>query len=247
MIEKKIAIISDVHGNSLALNEVLEDIKSKGIETIINLGDSLYGPLDPQGTFQMLIENKVLSVCGNGDRIILEHFEQESPYKTMEYVKDQIDDNTLNWLKNLPFDLTHDGIYCCHSSPHSDTAYLLENLKADHVSVKELNEIDELLKNIDQKLVVCGHSHTARVIRTEKKKLVINPGSVGLPAYSDELPIPHKMESFNPLAKYSVITKCDEQISVEQFALPYDFEKAAKLAEKNERNDWASWIRTGIV
>ena len=46
MIDKKIAIISDIHGNSIALSEVLQDIMKKEIDTIINLGDSLYGPLD---------------------------------------------------------------------------------------------------------------------------------------------------------------------------------------------------------
>ena len=45
----KIAIISDVHGNSHALKAVLEDIKHRKAEMIINLGDSLYGPLDPLG------------------------------------------------------------------------------------------------------------------------------------------------------------------------------------------------------
>jgi len=242
---KKIAIISDVHGNSLALKEILKDIKSKEIKTIINLGDSLYGPLDPQGTFNLLTENNVISIRGNGDRTILEHLEEVSPYKTMEYVKDQIDNNIINWLKQLPFDLIYEDIYCCHASPHSDTSYLLENLKTDHIAVKEYNEVDDLLKNIKQEIIICGHSHTARIIMTENKKIVINPGSVGLQAYSDELPIPHKMESFNPLAKYSILTKSDENISVEQLSIPYNFEKAAKMAEKNERNDWAKWIRTG--
>jgi predicted phosphodiesterase len=51
--KKKIALLSDIHGNSWAFREVLTDIKNRGIETIINLGDSLYGPLDPKGTFEL--------------------------------------------------------------------------------------------------------------------------------------------------------------------------------------------------
>lgn len=247
MIEEKIAIISDVHGNTWALKEVLKDIKSKGIETIINLGDNLNGPLDPKGTFDLLIDNNVLSICGNGDRLILESLGSVSQSKTFEYIKSQINPDVIEWLKALPFELIINGIYCCHASPHSDTSYLLEDLKANHVSVRDFNEIDDSLKNIEQNVIVCGHSHIARVIMTESQKIVINPGSVGLPAYGDELPIPHNMESFNPFAKYSTITKCDEHISVEHFNIPYDFETAAKMAEKNERNDWAKWIRTGIV
>ncbi|SDD65802.1 Calcineurin-like phosphoesterase superfamily domain-containing protein [Priestia aryabhattai B8W22] len=58
LLKQKIAIISDIHGNSLALEAVLSDISRRGINTIFNLGDSLYGPLDPLGTFKLLMEHE---------------------------------------------------------------------------------------------------------------------------------------------------------------------------------------------
>ena len=240
----KIAILSDVHGNSWALNEVLLDIKAKGIDTIINLGDSLNGPLDPKGTFNLLIENNVLSISGNGDRLILESLDSTSKFKTLEYVKTQIDNDVIDWLKRLPFELINNNIYCCHASPDSDTTYLLENLKPDHIAVKEYPEIDNILKDIKQEIVVCGHSHISRLVKTTNKT-IFNPGSVGLPAYKDELPIPHKMENFNSYARYSVVTLSENLVKIEQVAISYDYEVAARMAEKNERNDWAKWIRTG--
>lgn len=240
----KIAIISDVHGNTWALNEVLQNIKSKKIETIINLGDSLNGPLDPKGTFNLLIENNVLSISGNGDRLILESLDSTSQFKTLEYVKTQIDYDVIYWLKKLPFDLINNGIYCCHASPDSDTSYLLENLKSDHIEIKEYSKIDKILKDIKQEIIVCGHSHVSRIVKTAKK-LILNTGSVGLPAYDDELPIPHKMENFNPYASYSIITLSENPVKIEQVAISYDYEAAAKTAEKNERTDWTKWIRTG--
>jgi len=72
MNEKKIAVISDIHGNSIALREVFRDIGSRDVDTIINLGDSLYGPLDPKGTFELLESNNLISISENQDRIILE-------------------------------------------------------------------------------------------------------------------------------------------------------------------------------
>jgi len=246
MKEKKIALISDCHGNSLALKEVLKDIKSRGVDTIINLGDSLYGPLDPQGTLNLLIENEVLSVCGNGDRMILESLESLSENKTMEYVKSQINKETIAWLKSLPFDLVHSDIYCCHASPDSDTSYLLESLQTGYIAIKENEDVDEVLKAVKQEIVVCGHSHLPRLVKTANKT-ILNPGSVGLPAYDDELPIPHKMENFNPNASYSILTLSDKLVKIEQIAIPYDYEAAARMAEKNERDDWAQWIRTGRV
>lgn len=105
MIDKKIAIISDIHGNSIALSEVLQDIKKKEIDTIINLGDSLYGPLDPKGTFALLEINNVISISGNQDRIILENLGNKSDLITLEYVKSKLDNKIVDWLKNLTFDI----------------------------------------------------------------------------------------------------------------------------------------------
>lgn len=247
MIKNKIAILSDIHGNSWALREVLADIESKGVETIINLGDSLYGPLDPQGTFNLLNENEVISISGNQDRYILENLDSNSDLITLEFVKAQIVDDIVNWLKKLPFDLIYKNeIYCCHASPTSDSTYLLEDIRPDYVTVKDNQEIDRLLKNIKQKIVVCGHSHVSRIVETDKK-IVINTGSVGLPAYDDDLPIPHKMENFCSHARYSVLSFTNNSVNIDQIAILYDCEAAAKIAEENNRNDWANWIRTGRI
>jgi len=247
MIKNKIAILSDIHGNSWALREVLADIESKGIETIINLGDSLYGPLDPQGTFNLLNENKVISILGNQDSFILENLDSNSDLITLEFVKAQIVNDIVDWLKKLPFDLIYENeIYCCHASPTSDSTYLLEDIRPDYVTVKDNQEIDRLLKNIKQKIVVCGHSHVSRIVETDKK-IVINTGSVGLPAYDDDLPIPHKMENFCSHARYSVLSFTNNSVNIDQISILYDYEVAAKMAKENNRNDWANWIRTGRI
>lgn len=247
MIEKKIAIISDIHGNSIALNEVLKDIKIKEVDTIINLGDSLYGPLDPKGTFDLLESNNVISISGNQDRIIIENLDNKSDLITLEYVKSQLDNEIVEWLKQLPFDKVLDNeIYCFHASPQSDSEYLLEKLNVGFVSIKEFHEIEKLLNDIKQKIIVCGHSHISKIVETDKK-LIVNPGSIGLPAYDDELPIYHKMENFNPRANYAIINILGDSISVERLSIDYDFEESARLAETNKRDDWAKWIRTGIV
>tara|TARA_R110002049_G_scaffold2052_4_gene14794 strand:- start:525 stop:833 length:309 start_codon:yes stop_codon:yes gene_type:complete len=90
------------------------------------------------------------------------------------------------------------------------------------------------------------NSHLPRMIKT-KKKTIINPGSIGLSAYDDDLPIPHKMESLSPHAKYAVLNINPIGINVELISIEYDYETAASVAEKNNRKDWAKWIRTGRV
>ena len=247
MIDKKIAIISDIHGNSIALSEVLQDIKKKEIDTIKNLGDSLYGPLDPKGTFALLEINNVISISGNQDRIILENLGNKSDLITLEYVKSKLDNKIVDWLKNLTFDKVIDkDIFCLHASPQSDSEYLLEKLNDGYISIKETKEIEKKLIDIKQSIVVCGHSHISRIVETDNR-LIVNPGSVGLPAYDDDLPVYHKMQNFNPRANYAVINIYEDSVSIERLSIDYDSEESARLAEANKRDDWAKWIRTGIV
>jgi predicted phosphodiesterase len=80
------AVMSDIHGNNVALEAVMLDISRRNIDTVFNLGDSLYGPLDPLKTFHLLMEHNISHVMGNCDRIILEPSEEEAG-STINYVK----------------------------------------------------------------------------------------------------------------------------------------------------------------
>lgn len=102
------------------------------------------------------------------------------------------------------------------------------------------------MTDIKQSIVVCGHSHISRIVETDNR-LIVNPGSVGLPAYDDDLPVYHKMQNFNPRANYAVINIYEDSVSIERLSIDYDSEESARLAEANKRDDWAKWIRTGIV
>ncbi len=72
MSNVRYAVIADSHGNILALEVVLEDIQERGIDCTLNLGDSLYGPLEPEKCAKLLVANRVTSIRGNEDRILIE-------------------------------------------------------------------------------------------------------------------------------------------------------------------------------
>jgi hypothetical protein len=76
-------------------------------------------------------------------------------------------------------------------------------------------------------------------------KLIVNSGSVGLPAYFEELPHPHFMESKTPHAKYLIVSRNDHSWLIEYILLPYNYELAAQRAEQNDRNDYSYAIRYG--
>ncbi|WP_306007698.1 metallophosphoesterase [Bacillus sp. MMSF_3353] len=241
----KIAIISDVHGNSHALKSVLEDIERRKVEMIINLGDSVYGPLDPLGTIEILMNNEMIHIKGNCDRMLWEPIQEQSA--TLTFVRNQLTENHIDWLKQHPFQFIVDDILFCHGKLTSDEVYLLEEMDENGAVLKSEKNIMDQLKNIEQKIIVCGHTHIPRVVYLANGKIIINPGSIGLPAYKDELPIVHKMESGTPHAKYVVIEKVLGEWVIEQISVPYNWEEAAELAFQQERHDWAQALKTGKI
>ncbi|MED3895383.1 MULTISPECIES: YfcE family phosphodiesterase [Priestia] len=249
-MNQKIAIISDIHGNSLALEAVLSDISNRGIDTIFNLGDSLYGPLDPLGTFKLLMEHEydITHIIGNCDRIIVDSSDN-NPSSTINYVKRSLTPEALEWLQQHPSSLTMNDIFLCHGTPNSDEIYLVEEMTEEGALLKSSRDIIKALEDVEQDVVLCGHSHIPRTLYLPNGKLIINPGSVGLPAYIDDLPVPHKMESGSPHANYTIIEKTSANWVanwvVDQISVPYHWEKAAAMAEINQRPDWADALRMG--
>src|SRR5262245_21474129 len=67
-IDEASAVIADVHANTWALEAALEDIRRRGIARIVNLGDCVYGSLDPAGTAERLMDTRIISIAGNQDR-----------------------------------------------------------------------------------------------------------------------------------------------------------------------------------
>jgi putative phosphoesterase len=241
----KIAIISDIHGNKWALKTVLKDIKKRGIKKIFNLGDSLYGPLDPIGTFELISKKKIISISGNEDRLILENVNKKFNNPTLKYILETINDDIIKWIKKLPKYRIINSFFMCHGTPQKDNEYLLEKINKNNVEIKSKSELKNTIDSIKQDVILCGHSHIQNIIRISPNKLIINPGSIGLPAYKDNKPIPHKMESGNQLTRYTIIIKKDSNYDIHNVMLSYNYEKAIELAKQNNRNDWAKWLKTG--
>jgi len=240
-----IAVISDIHGNSWALEAVINDIHKRGINKIINLGDSIYGPLDPIGTINILVKNKVISILGNEDRVIIEHLHTKTNNRILEHLGKYLHSIVIEWLQELLFDFNYeDNIYCCHGSPSNCSEYLLEKVYPNSVAIKSLIELEQELTNINQKIILCGHSHMPKLVEINKK-IIVNPGSVGLQAYQDDQPFFHKMENFSPHARYSVIMYSNHSFKINQIAVPYEYEIPALIAIKNGFPDWSRWIESG--
>ena len=240
------AIISDIHGNSLAFEAVLKDIKSRGIETIINLGDHFFGALEPEKVAEMLRANPMLCISGNTDREILQAIDSNFTKDGMDRVKGDLSPQSIQWLRGLPKTSTCDGLlFVCHGTPESDDEYLLEKITQHGVFVYNDEELIAKTAHIKERIILCGHSHVNRVIYLSNDKIILNPGSVGLPAYLGTGEHRFAMESMTPHAKYAIVTADGDNISIEQVLCAYDWHKASEAARKNGNEKWAQYLVRG--
>jgi putative phosphoesterase len=246
-LSDRFAVLSDIHGNLLALEAVLADIAAQAVTQTVNLGDHLQGPLDPVGTAERLMPLEFPSIRGNCDRHLFEEGTIAAPGSTLAANRQALSPHHKRWLAAMPQTLTLGDVLLCHGTPWADDVYLLEEVTAEGTHLKRTDEIAPMLENIAARLVLCGHSHLGRTVRMPNGMLLVNPGSVGLPAYSEDAPYPHGMEAGSPHARYAIIAKSGECWQVEHRAVVYDWESAGQLAEQNGRHDWAAWLRAGRV
>ncbi|WP_088833572.1 metallophosphoesterase family protein [Paenibacillus tyrfis] len=238
-----IAVISDIHSNIYALDAVLEDIAARKLHRIVNLGDSLFGPVEPVQTAQRLmnLENAV-HIMGNCDRILLE---PEADSLTFRHVKPLLTEEIERWIGTFSATWTLEDMLFCHGTPFSDEHYLIEEVTEHGVKDKDAERLSRELQPVAASWICCGHTHVSRTVRLPDGKTIVNPGSVGLPAYEEEAPYPHVMEAGSPHARYAAIRRTNGSWVVEHVQVAYDWHWAAAAARQNGRDDYAAAIRTG--
>lgn len=242
----RFAVLADIHGNADALRVVLKDIASQGIQEVLNLGDHFSGPLDAAGTWALLAQHPMRSLRGNHDRWLIEH-RPERMGASDRSAFDALPPEALDWVQTLPATLTPwQDVFACHATPEDDNRYWVEHVTSEgQISEKSLEQITALVAALDAPLLLCGHSHLPRVTRLNTGQVLLNPGSVGCPAYRDDEPVPHRMQTGSPHACYAIVERATAGWAITHRRLPYDTTRMAALAEANNRPDWARAIRTG--
>jgi predicted phosphodiesterase len=244
----RFAAIADVHGNYLALEAVVADIRAQGVDGIVNLGDMASGPLDARRTMDALMALGAVHVLGNHDRYLIDR----APEKMGSWDRPahaQLDAAHLDWLRAVPpVRIFRDQVFLCHATPDSDEIYWLETVLPDGtVRMSSLEAIEDAAKGIAQSLILCGHSHIARAVRLRDGRLIVNPGSLGSPGYRDTHPFPHVMEAGSPDARYAILEYVDGTWRATFRHVPYDHDAMATLARQNGQLELASALATGWI
>lgn len=234
----RLAVIADVHGNLRALEAVLADIRSRGADVIVNLGDCVTSPLWPRETLELLDTVGMPTVRGNHDRWIAQpSTAPNSP--SIAFSREALSATQRAALGALPATVALDaGVLAVHGTPTSDAEYLLEEKVDGRLALVTADALGSRLGDVQAELILCGHSHTQHFAADNTGRLVLNPGSVGCPRYADNADRLVN-EAGSPHARYAVATKRGSRWSVDLVALEYDWSAVAAQAERNGRRDFA--------
>lgn len=181
----KVAVLSDIHGNGVALQYAINDLKNLGIKKIIILGDIIMkGPM-PSQSLEMLKDKDLEIIAwikGNTDLWLEEITDVWIPstrrekelYLYYKYAKDSLKEEQIVFLRELPLEcsinLNGISILCVHGTPQS----IVEAIDS---SVPE-EEIKKAIKGVQEQVILSGHSHTSYIGKVDNK-MIFNVGSIG--------------------------------------------------------------------
>ncbi len=221
----KIAVLSDIHGNLIALNAVLNDINRLGIDKFIIAGDHIIDCPHHNEVLEKVRNLNGYVIKGNREKYILNYHkglhEEWIKHKQMEatvWTYNNMDEDNLKYIDQLPEQINislpqMDTIRVVHGSPFD----ISEGLFPD----KHPERIERVLEDIKESVLICGHTHESwsKVIHN---KLIVNPGSVGVPFNK------------NKYAEYAVLTWEDSQWIVSHHQVKYDLKELEQTFFESE-------------
>lgn len=245
----RIAVISDIHGNHLALEAVLRDIERLGIQDTVNLGDHFGGPLEAGKTADLLMaQTDMVSINGNHDRIMLDFPEKELG-KWDGPARAQLNQRHIDWLATRPKTaIFKEELFLCHGIPSSDSKHWLDTPNPESgMSLRPLKDIEKEAEGVNFPIMLCGHSHIQRMVRLSDGRRVINPGSVGCHGFKDDRGDPYVSHVGSPAAAYAVLEKFHGDWIINFRQIPYDHMAMAEIAKSKGHHDWASALSSGWI
>lgn len=251
----KIAFISDIHGNTPALEKVLSVLKEENIEYIYCLGDIIGKGPNPEEATQIIKTACKETILGNWEDFMLHSPIHEMP---IDWYRKNISENSWEFYKNLKYqiNLSLGGFNISAFHAHPEDVY-----KRTQQSHPE-NKKRELFQKSAQ-VAIYADIHYQYIEQISKHKILMNTGSVGNPLdtprakylilegepnhnVNQELPI---QLSCNNDSSY-ILTKPDNsKLRIKFCQQDYDIKKAVELAEKSdmpEKHIYISETQTAI-
>ena len=241
----RLAVLSDIHGNALALEAVRKAVKAAKPDAILVCGDLVMNGPRPADTVDALRELQAAGAhvtSGNTD-IAVADFDYaaafpwftdgvpESFQAAAEWANDQLGDERLEWLRGLPAErrlrLDDTLVLGCHASPGSQTQGFDAGLDPT-VTI-------ERVARTDARVIACGHTHLPEV-RDLGWRVIVNAGSAGYVFDGD------------PTASWALVSLDGDEVSAEIRRTAYDaLAVANEISARGLAGDVyrAATVRTG--
>jgi putative phosphoesterase len=170
---KRVAVISDVHGNAVALAAVLAELEREQPDLLVSCGDLTWGPL-PEETYELARGLNARFVRGNADRAVLENVsETEREQWMQEHHTQEMRELLGTFEEQVVVDIDGLGaVRFCHGSPRTDEECVTPETPEQRVR--------EFSDGVDERVIVSGHVHI-QFDREVAGIRSVNSGSVGLP------------------------------------------------------------------
>ena len=222
VIKIKIAIISDVHGNSIALREVLKSAEKNNVDEYVFLGDLINDFPMGNETLELVKSRTQYVLRGNKEQYLIELEDEKYDWPNVQFkntlfMLNELTDENKEYIRHLPISMSLDfdgyKILFCHGSPTS----VEELLYVDN------NEIlDHYTKELKEDALIFGHTHERMWERYINNKLVINAGCCGVCPY------------YIGVAEYVILTiEHGEMLQVEFKRVKYDINEVKEAVIKS--------------
>lgn len=225
----RIAVISDMHGNCLALEATLADLRQRAIDQTVCLGDAIQGGAQPAETVALLRELACPVVMGNADDWMLSGI-NKSPTETVTQQQEDVRQWSLSKLSSADvqfiesfqptIEVALEGgnhLLCFHGSPRSFDDLIFPETPEE--------QIQEWLSPYVPAIMTGGHTHLQQ-IRRLGENFFFNPGSVGV-AYNRQQPEEHFQ--LDPWAEYAILTSEGKQLALEFRRVPLDVDGLIRI------------------
>jgi putative phosphoesterase len=224
----RIALISDIHGNYLALEHVLADARRQGADQVACLGDvATLGPR-PRDVLRALRELRCPCILGNHDAFLVDpalvarYTKAKVIVDAIDWCREQLSEDDLEFVRSFAaqIDVPLAGgrrLLLFHGSPDSNVQDVLATTGDD--------ELDRLLGGAAADVMAGGHTHI-QMLRQHRGTWVVNPGSVGMPFRRYVAGARPEILSH---AEYAIVDDGGTSIGVELRRVPLD--KAALRAQ----------------
>ena len=240
----RVALVSDVHGNAIALETVLAELDRDPPDAVVCLGDLIQGGPDPARCLDLVRERGWPVVMGNADAFVLDETSAATgvePVTERQLVQrawtlEQLDDAQRAHVASFPptveLAVGRRTLLVCHAVPASFDPVVLPSTPEE--------EFRAHLEGVDTDVLAAGHVHL-QFVRRAGATLWVNPGSVGL-SYDHEQP--EDDFRFDPWAAYGLVAADDEaRLSLEFRRVPVDVDAIVTRVENCGMPDAAegSW------